>query len=370
MTAAEDASELSDSSTTDLSFDPAILAGAPHSGGKGKRATGFVPVQQHTGDTTFLSMIEGDRIEQLRKRIEEEYLAKRQREAEAEKEVTGYGVRRRSFTGRSRASSRARSVLSTYADGAVDESAIEETTAAYSRKDDTMATRTSRASHRRRSSAAAFTEMTSAFIIPDITIPISTVGGSTKDVLASLKASAHDTNSCSICQRILSSSPSDISIKIPIPVPVTQRKEYREDIDATLRPAQTPATALARVVKELSDELVHLKLQFSVLTTQLKSSDPAVGARKSMALHKKIERLNKMIRGKGEQLYALFDVVEAHKDEMVGLAEGEGEELPEEVERTLENVLKGRRVGFESEDDDEGEMDGSEWPGISDTEGL
>ena len=97
-----------------------------------------------------------------------------------------------------------------------------------------------------------------------------------------------------------------------------------------------------------------------------------MGSRASASLHRKIEKLNRAIEAKEQQLYSLYDVCEAHKVELVKIAgdvEGEGGEegeLPREVERTLENVLeaRGRRVEFESEEE------GSEWPGISDTEGM
>ena len=95
--------------------------------------------------------------------------------------------------------------------------------------------------------------------------------------------------------------------------------------------------------------------------------------------------MNRAIKVKVGQLYDLYDVCEAHKVELTRLgglapaatvaAAARAEEdtsgesaLPEEVERTLENVLeaRSRRVEFESESED----GGSEWPGISDTEGM
>jgi DNA repair exonuclease SbcCD ATPase subunit len=380
MTQSEDEASISHASTTDLSFDPAILAGAPRSGGKGKRATGFVPVQAHTeDDVTFLSFTPEIEIANLRKRVEEEHLAARQQKASVgasraiEDETTGYGRRHNSFkdnlTARSRASSRARSVLSAHADNTEDEFAIEEVTS-RSRKNDTMRShisRTSRASHQsrsrsRRRSSATFQEMTSAFIIPDITMHTRDGTINTKE----LKGMSHDTKNCSVCQRILSSSPVDIEdLNIPAAIPVTTRETYKNDIDATLRPAQAPAKALSQVIKELQDELQHLQLEFSVLQSRQQSTDPAMGARLRAALHKKIDRVHKMIQVKEKQIYSLYDVCEAHKIDLAG--EEEGTELPEEVERTLENVLeaRGRRVEFE-----DGEDEGSEWMGIGDTTGF
>jgi cell division septum initiation protein DivIVA len=207
--------------------------------------------------------------------------------------------------------------------------------------------------------------MTSAFILPDITLH-TRKDATTQDVLKTISA-AHDIKNCSVCQRILSTSPVDLSdLDIPTPVPVTTRPAYQSDIDATLRPSQPPSQALSRVIKELSDELHHLKLEFTVLTQKLRTSDPVLGKRASEALHKKIERLNNAIRVKGAQLYALYDVCEAHKVELEHAEDGE--ELPEDVERTLESirVARGKKVGFDAE----GEENESEWPGISDTEGL
>ncbi|KIW04247.1 uncharacterized protein PV09_04552 [Verruconis gallopava] len=373
--AAHDESESSEKSDSDMSFDPAILAGAPKSGAKGKRATGFVPV--HTGDTTYLSYIDGDEIAKLRKRLEEEHLAARQRksttvpQSSPDEEVTGYGIRRRSsqkdLTARSRASSRARSVLSITAN---EDSAVEDATTGL-RNEDTVhshVSHASRISHRRRRSSAAFTEMTSAFIIPDITLHTQR-DATTQDVLKSVSAD-HDIKNCSVCQRILSTSPVDIDeLNIPAPVPVSERKEYNTDVDATMRPSQPPSQALSRVIKELSDELHHLKLEFVVLTQKLKNADPALGKRAHNTLHKKIERLNNAIKVKGGQLYALYDVCEAHKIEIGRSCDENAGELPEDVEKTLESIRAARekKVDFGTA---EGEESESEWPGISDTEGL
>jgi hypothetical protein len=212
--------------------------------------------------------------------------------------------------------------------------------------------------------------MTSAFILPDITLH-QRKDATTQDVLKSMSAS-HDISNCSVCQRILSASPVDLSdLNIPAPIPVTERATYKADVDATLRPSQPPSQALARVMKELTDELQHLKLEFAVLTSRLRSSDPALGKRATEALHRKIGRLNHAILVKGGQLYALYDVCEAHKVDFVNV--DEGEDLPEDVERTLERVTVEREkavgkkhVGFDGQMSD-GE---SEWPGISDTEGT
>ena len=200
--------------------------------------------------------------------------------------------------------------------------------------------------------------MTSAFIIPDITMHSRDATATAKDLL---HGTNHDMKNCSVCQRILSSAPVDIEdLDIPIPVPVTLRKEYKENVDATLRPSQPAVNSLTRVMKELNDELIHLKLHFKILERQVSTHDPALGSRKSASLHRKIEKVSRAIKAKTGQLYSLYDVLEAHKEEIE-----RGEEV-EEVERTLENVLeeRGRRVEFESEDE---AGEGSEWIGLSDT---
>jgi hypothetical protein len=118
--------------------------------------------------------------------------------------------------------------------------------------------------------------MTSAFIVPDITIrglPLEkgaepTLSSAAQRVLDGL--AHHDGQNCTVCRRITSHDHGKENheekvketLKILRPVPVSQRMpeagEWNEE--PTVRPSQPPATALVIVMKELEDELNHLKM--------------------------------------------------------------------------------------------------------------
>lgn len=383
----------SDASTTDLSFDPAVIAGVSRTIPlKSRRSAPAIP--QHTGDTTFLSFIDGDEIAKLRKKLEEEYVANRNRRDAAASGAVQFddltsqsrgthNLTRKSsqkdLTGRSRASSRARShsrarnliddVLDSNSDQCLSDDDLADC------RQDTVhsnVSRASHASHRRRSTG--FTEMTSAFILPDITMKESAANAKVDSVLE--EAPAHDSKHCSVCKRMVNSDSLDIdNIQAPIPVPVSTRTAA--DADATLRPTQGPVHALSIILKQLNDELVHLKLNLHVVEEELRLHDPSLGKGARKLLHERVDVLNRAMNAKSDQIYALYDVVEAHK---VDIEKLQGEEaLPEDVEKTLESIRVGRREeentkGRErkvyfgvTEDDLESE---APWAGVSDSEGY
>lgn len=386
----------SDASTTDLSFDPAVIAGVSRTIPlKSHRSAPAVP--QHTGDTTFLSFIDGDEIAKLRKKLEEEYVANRsRRNAAASGAIQADDLTSRSrgttrnitrktsqkdLTGRSRASSHARShsrgrnLIDDLLDSNSDQSLSDDDLAEC--RQDTVHSHMSRGSHTsRRRRSAGFTEMTSAFILPDITMKEPAANANVDSVLEEVPA--HDSKHCSVCKRIVNSDTLNIDdIQAPIPIPVSTRTA--DDADATMRPTQGPVHALSLILKQLNDELTHLKLSLHVAEQQLRSHDPSLGKRDRKALHERVDMLNRAINAKSDQIYALYDVVEAHKVEIENLKEEEA--LPEEVEKTLESILVGReeeenntktgrerKVYFGVHDDDlESE---APWAGVSDSEGY
>jgi hypothetical protein len=136
--------------------------------------------------------------------------------------------------------------------------------------------------------------MTSAFIVPDITIrglPTETeaepiLSAAAQHVLDGL--TQHDGQNCTVCRRIAShdhgKEKAKESLKVPRPIPVSERMpqagEWNEE--PTVRPAQPPAIALALVMKGLEDELSHLKMYahlslFSVLCVLAESLKTCVG---------------------------------------------------------------------------------------------
>ncbi|TID20535.1 hypothetical protein E6O75_ATG05299 [Venturia nashicola] len=382
----------SDASTTDLSFDPAVIAGVSRTIPlKSRRSAPAVP--QHTGDTTFLSFIDGDEIAKLRKKLEEEYVANRnRRNATASGAIQPDDLTSRSrgtrnltrktsqkdLTGRSRASSRARShsrarnLIDDLLDSNSDQSLSDDDLADC--RQDTVHSNMSRASHtsgRRRSTG--FTEMTSAFILPDITMKEPAANARVDSVLDEVPA--HDSKRCSVCKRIVNSNSLDIdSIQAPIPIPVSTRTAA--DADATMRPTQGPVHALALILKQLNDEVVHLKLNLHVVEEELRTHDPSLGKSARKLLHERVDVLNRSINAKSDQIYMLYDVVEAHKVDIEKLRAEEA--LPEEVERTLEDIRAGReeettkgrerKVYFGVNEDDLLDESEAPWAGVSDSE--
>jgi len=172
-----------------------------------------------------------------------------------------------------------------------------------------------------------------------------------------------------------------------MPVPVTDR-EIAQDPDmtsATIRPSQAPPLALATVIKNLSDEITHLKLQLHAYQRRYHAHDPALSKRQRVATKSKIERLTAEVEKRSDQVYALYDVLEGQK-QAAQAAEGNGEDADaremdaEEVEETLMSIgidpaeLSGRvgrsvPFGLDGAADDVSEgSDELPWEGLSEYE--
>lgn len=188
--------------------------------------------------------------------------------------------------------------------------------------------------------------MTSAFIVPDITIrnsgcksqPVPDLTREAQDVLDGL--AKHDGHGCTVCKRAISHdghnehvATAKEAIDIPKPVPVSERmpksRPYEEE--PTIRPAQAPGLALAVVMKGLEDELAHLKIELAQYQALYNGHDPALSKRKRKSAYHKIEALLGAIEVKADQIYALYDVLEGQKQDGCEISE-------EEVEITLQSV--------------------------------
>jgi hypothetical protein len=272
--------------------------------------------------------------------------------------------------------------------------------------------------------------MTSAFIVPDITIrglstekeaePI--LSPAAQNVLDGL--AQHDGQNCTVCCRIVSrdrgkeshavgKENDKESLKVPRLIPVSERMppagEWNEE--PTVRPSQPPATALAVVMKGLEDELSHLKMyavspplhfifgrvanylcrELAQYQKAYNSHDASLSKRKRKSIFTKIEALLRAIDAKADQIYALYDVLEGQK--------ADGHEITEEeVEVTLHSIginpvelgLRGHEMKYAKRSRvtyaDEGQSEGSEssaeegetgngdddmelpWEGIEDTD--
>ena len=167
--------------------------------------------------------------------------------------------------------------------------------------------------------------MTSAFIIPDITMREPSKQALTQDLEAACTyqccdgSANHDRRSCTICLRVLSGAEVHLTkgtIKITKPIPVSERmpEPAPYDDEPTIRPSQPPSVALATVLKGLEDELAHLKIRLAQYQAAYEQVDASLGKSKRKALCKKIGDLLRAIDVKADQIYSLYDVVEGQKE--------------------------------------------------------
>lgn len=132
----------------------------------------------------------------------------------------------------------------------------------------------------RRSMGMANDDLTSAIILPDITLADAAFNHQTRTV--------------------------------PRPTPVSDRDLPRNE-DHTLRPAQDPSIALASVLKNLEDEVAQLRIQLSRQQSLYQQHDPALTKRKRKAVFDRMQKLLTAIELRSDQIYALYDVLEGQK---------------------------------------------------------
>ncbi|PYH87593.1 hypothetical protein BO71DRAFT_454589 [Aspergillus ellipticus CBS 707.79] len=307
-------------------------------------------------DLTLLSFVDEREIAQLRKTLEEERLARRRRQSTTTKEQTA------NETGNTTRQSLPKPTVPR-------KSSLKESKGAPARPASAMGdlTATSKASvaegdsnlsvpaerprrHSDHSGAAAAKrrrrriaeEMTSAFILPDITFNpaglavenLTKLPEATQRALDS--ATQHKGKNCTVCKRSIPGDACDHTgeaVKIPKPIPVSERmpepSPYNEE--PTMRPAQAPEVALATVLKALEDELAHLKMQLVAYQASYNKLDASLSKRQRKSLGEKIEKVLQDIDMKADQIYALYDVLEGQKQD--------GREMTEqEMEVTLQSI--------------------------------
>lgn len=346
----QDVSEIE--STTDLEISRPV--------GDVKRDS-YVPTdgrsgqQEDTKDLTYLSFLDREEVARLRKKLEEERRAAREKCQPAAIVETERDITARSSTARLQATPRKSSLrditgrnnqTSLEAPGdksnpfTANTNSDEDTTRqqkavriqsphtsdaiSYEEpKDVTEASMLSTASRRRQRNLHP-EEMTSAFILPDITLHNQT----SQSIAGSIP---HDKENCTICPPTAGKDAT-----IPTPIPVTDRNV--DDTNATIRPSQPPPLALATVLKQLEDEVAHLKLQLSTYEKAYNGHDPALGRRKRKAIMEKMELLITEIERRSDQIYALYDVLEGQKQAAAGEQGRQDEMREDEVEETLQSI--------------------------------
>ncbi|KAG0153184.1 hypothetical protein PDIDSM_5034 [Penicillium digitatum] len=322
-------------------------------------------VSEHTKalsetDVTLLSVIDEHEISRLRKTLEEERIMRKQRRSSSPKESKESKESNPTET----VSSTRQSILKTPAPrkSSLRESKAEiprpasatgDVTTALKAKADgnsslkvPIVERSRRhsdnslpaASQRRKQRNAP--DMTSAFILPDITLHHvdlvaahpSKLPQATQKALDSI--ARHNGQNCTVCNgHSTNGTCNHESVKIAKPIPVSERmpKPSVWNEEPTMRPSQPPAVALATVLKGLEDELSHLKMQLAAYQSAYNKLDASLGKRPRKALQEKIDKIFKDVDMKSDQIYALYDVLEGQRQD--------GREMTElEMEATLESI--------------------------------
>ncbi|MCJ1393956.1 hypothetical protein MMC18_006833 [Xylographa bjoerkii] len=355
------------------------------------------------GDITFLSFVESGEIAKLRKTLEQERIARKQRLGQSSKAFQPKTDNTQPTDTAPLPRNSSMKELTAQSGNRV----ADDTIHTQREFDQTIQSRLPTSHHRRQSEHSlleqrnqrrglGMDDMTSAFIVPDITMrnPTTTSEG-TRNMSASAQQASkntpkHDDQNCTVCKRVVEHGSSHNhdetvkdTIKIPKPIPVSDRMPeagpYEEE--PTMRPSQPPPVALATVIKGLEDELAHLKIQLSQYQSLYNQHDPALSKRKRKSVLAKIEKLTQAVDIKSDQIYALYDVLEGQKADGHEISEEEieitlqsigidlgklglrGGDLPEENSNTKERHL----WELESSSESEGDMP---WEGIETTADL
>ncbi|OJJ44529.1 hypothetical protein ASPZODRAFT_686138 [Penicilliopsis zonata CBS 506.65] len=327
----------------------------------GKRRTKRVIVEEVDAtsseqDLTLLSFVDEREIAQLRKTLEEERLARKQRQTVSLKDrITNDTLNTTRQSNSKVAVPRKSSLKETKyvppRPASVAGDLTANTKASANEEDNSLSVPIERP--RRHSDHAVLSsqkkrrqninDMTSAFILPDITLRFAdlAVENQTKLSESAQKAldavSKHDGKNCTVCKRCIPDEGecdhSHEIVKVPKPVPVSDRMPElsADNEEHTMRPSQPPAVALATVIKALEDELSHLKMQLAAYQAAYNKLDASLNKRKRKSLQEKLEKLLKEVDMKYDQIYALYDVLEGQKQA--------GHEMTEqEMELTLQSV--------------------------------
>ncbi|KAF2749781.1 hypothetical protein M011DRAFT_276419 [Sporormia fimetaria CBS 119925] len=360
-------------STTDLSL-------APRSTPYKKPSTSAVQPPAPL-DLTELSYIDAEQIAQLRRALEEERAGLRGRETPAARQtredtvrssVSMKSARPRSLPRKSSMKNMTERTTGTVFEdltGHVSNRDAEPTQTDNTGGDLSVLSNTSR---RRRSMPTE--NMTSAFIVPDITMNIKKDGTTKIKNLQNVESRSHDNENCTVCRRN-TSNPSDEPVKVPKLVPVSSRMP--DEPDATMRPSQSPKDALALVVKELLDERAHLHLELAACRAMLEAHDVSMGMKKRTKINEAMKDILRLIETKDTQIYHLYDVLEGQDRD---ITEQDVEELTREIRfdeqatSTSQQKKKGKKVTVRSfHESDEGDThltadeDELPWEGFEET---
>jgi hypothetical protein len=187
----------------------------------------------------------------------------------------------------------------------------------------------------RRRRSAPPTEMTSAFIVPDLKLDSRKQTTTTIKISHNATSRDHDNSNCTVCRREgLTAATEDL--RVPKLVAVSSRMP--DDVDATMRPSRSPKEALAFVVKELKDERAHLHMELAVMRAMLESHDVSLGNRRRRDINASIQDILRRLEIKDTQIYNLYDVLEGQQTD--DLTELDVENITEQI-RAEEDKAQG-----------------------------
>jgi hypothetical protein len=156
-------------------------------------------------------------------------------------------------------------------------------------------------------------DMTSAYLLVDIEAAAAQKQGKQHPVLSASARRVfdglckHQIENCTICARVASTKK---PVRIEKPIPVSKRQDIPYEDEPTMRPVIGAGIALATVIKELEDEIIHLKMEHSRVQDAFIRIDPARSKKLREQLNSKMSDLAKEILVKSDQVYKLYDVVE------------------------------------------------------------
>lgn len=314
----------------------------------------------HAEADTILSGIDLDEQRRIRRAAEQERLNRKHRRAVSAAELPSLARKSslKSLNGRSKAEMgdiadniSVRSIRSRNNDTTDNEFMTGANATSHSR-------RSSVANTRRKMSTAQ--DMTSGLLLPDFTLPAAKLlhPKNNKGENAECNANTpHDPKRCTVCYRLLHPSSSMPEVKIPSTIPISSLTQ--DDIDATLRPSEPPRQALNRLIKQVADEIVHLKMELHATERKLNALNASRGGRERQALHEQLDLVNKALAAKNAQFYSLYDVLEGLKAVQNGQSvaetvdddedsEDELVDATDEVKEIVSQLKASRRVTIQS----------------------
>ncbi|KAF1807984.1 hypothetical protein P152DRAFT_517911 [Eremomyces bilateralis CBS 781.70] len=300
---------------------------------------------------TELSSVAPSTVAEIRRSVEQDHIARRNERINARTQGSSVTTRATSEPLESGPSNtRLKSALK-----AASNIGVEPTTRSSSGNHERSTSKTD--GKRYRYSTGNTDAITSAFILPDITLDSRarpSLNKASQDIIGAL--SSHDTASCPTCRRLL------ISIGIGgHTAKQVEKTNVPEEGDSTMRPAEEPGSALAGVIHELEEEIHHLKFLLRDADMDFLSCDPACKRRFRKNSKARQDVIASEIDRRSDWVYRLYDAQE-------GLGRNDGHEQTDETEEIISEVRErnvkpvGKHVTIEEAlDEDLGDFERDEF---------